>query len=311
MKNSQNRNVGGSAEKDIHILIVEDNDLIALAMHEFISECGYRVTTLISAEQAIELMKYENVQLVITDIMLPGMDGLRLTEMVKKKYDANVIVMTGYSGDYSYEDAIEKGASDFIFKPVRLGEIMLRIRRVLKERELTAERDRILKKLEMLAITDDLTQLYNSRYFYKQLKLEIGRSLRYHHPVSLLFMDIDRFKSYNDTYGHLEGDRMLTEIARIVKTTLRQTDFVCRYGGDEFTAILPETEGKAAKIAAERIQSALAKGDFIHEIFRVSVSSGIAEYHPDEDIASFIQRADQAMFLSKQKGRNQITILHY
>jgi two-component system cell cycle response regulator len=240
------------------VLIVDDDAAIRESMNEFVDMSGYQSITAVSAEEALVQMGLENVDVVITDIMLPGMDGLELTDRIKKEYDIDVIVMTGYSGDYSYEEAISKGASDFVFKPVRFEELLLRLRRVLKERRLTQERVQMLDKLKRLSITDGLTKLYNSRYFYNQLKAEIDRTSRYQRPLSLLLLDIDQFKEYNDSFGHLEGDKVLVRLGQAIKSCLRKMDSAYRYGGEEFTVILPETEGDEAATVAERIRSCVA-----------------------------------------------------
>jgi two-component system, cell cycle response regulator len=223
-----------------------------------------------------------------------------------------VIVMTGYSGDYSYEEAISKGASDFVFKPVRFEELLLRLRRVLKERRLTQERIHMLDKLKRLSITDGLTQLYNSRYFYNQLKIEIDRTIRYQRPLSLLLLDIDNFKDYNDNFGHLEGDKVLVRMGQVIKTCLRKMDSAYRYGGEEFTVILPETEGDEAATVAERIRSAIQKELFNPEgqtgPVSITISIGVTEFNREE-IALFVQRADRAMYQSKQSGRNRVSCL--
>ena len=117
---------------------------------------------------------------------------------------------------------------------------------MLNERQLTQERIRMMEKLQKLAITDGLTKLYNSRSFYSQLELEVDRFNRYRHPLSLLLLDIDHFKNYNDTYGHLEGDKVLVRFSQIIKSCLRANDSAYRYGGEEFTVILPETGGEKA-----------------------------------------------------------------
>ncbi|MCJ7830798.1 MAG: response regulator, partial [Desulfobacterales bacterium] len=174
-----------------HILIVDDEIAITDSMCEFIETAGYKGVIACSAEDALALLREQAFDVVITDITLPGMDGLALTDFIKKNYDAEVIVMTGYSADYSYAEAVSKGASDFVFKPVRFDELLLRLKRVIREREYTHERDRMLKKLETLAITDGLTRLFNSRHFYYQLEVEAGRALRYNHALSLLLLDID------------------------------------------------------------------------------------------------------------------------
>jgi len=295
------------------ILIVDDDVNIRESMHEFVQRAGYPVYSAEHAERAIELLRDVQLDVVITDIILPGLDGLELTDIVKNDYNADVIVMTGYSGEYSYEEAINKGAADFVFKPVRFEELLLRLKRVLKERELQRERERMLGKLQNLAITDGLTKLNNSRHFYHQLAAEVGRSNRYGHPLSLLLLDIDHFKNYNDQYGHLEGDKVLVRIAGVIKSCLRAMDSAYRYGGEEFTIILPETKAKEAITVAERIRSAVEKeshtpngGDAVF----ITISIGVTEYRKTEKKSTFVHRADEAMYSSKENGRNKVTLLH-
>jgi diguanylate cyclase (GGDEF)-like protein len=297
---------------DDHILIVEDDAAIRDSIHECFERQGYQVSSVASAEEALEIVKSKNVHIIITDIMLPGKNGLQLTHEIKQNYDIDVIVMTGYSENYSYEEAIHKGASDFVFKPFRFEELMLRLKRVLKERRLTKERNRILSKLENLAITDGLTKLYNLRHFYHLLEIEIDRCCRYGHPLALLLMDIDNFKIYNDSYGHLEGDKVLIRLGQIITSCLRTMDSAFRYGGEEFTVILPETTAEEAKNVAHRIKTVVEFEHFFPEPenpVRITVSTGVTEYSNKEPLSSFIKRADQAMYLSKEKGRNTISFL--
>jgi len=295
-----------------HILIVDDDLSIRDAMHEFIEMSGYVSTVASSAEEAMDVLATNSVEVVITDIMLPGMDGLALTDRIKRTADSDVIVMTGYSTEYSYEEAISKGASDFVFKPVRFEELLLRLKRVLKERSLNQERVRMLDELKKLSITDGLTQLYNSRHFYSQLKGEIERCNRYEHKLSLLLLDIDNFKNYNDTYGHLEGDKILVRLGRVIKSCLRKMDTAYRYGGEEFTIILPDTDGEEASTVAERLRAAVGSEDFTDGTkpdVKITISIGVTQYFQEEKIASFVQRADQAMYQSKQGGRNKVSCI--
>ncbi|GEM_PF-158886 len=288
----------------VHILIVDDDVTIRYLINEFVEMAGYRPAVAASAEEAVVLLEKHHFDVAISDIMLPGMDGLELTAFIKKNYDTDVIVITGYSGDYSYEEAIDRGASDFVFKPVRFEELMLRLRRVLKERQMR-------KELQRLAVTDGLTKLYNSRHFYKQLSLETERAIRYAHSLTLLILDIDYFKNYNDTYGHLEGDKVLSAIGRIIKGCLRKMDSAYRYGGEEFTVILPETGTDEAGIVANRIKNNIEKEMFTPKkdmSLNITISIGITEYSPKEELPTFIKRADMAMYESKQKGRSRITI---
>jgi len=240
------------------------------------------------------------------------MDGLELTDEIKKSYDSDVIVMTGYSGSYSYEEVINKGASDLVFKPVRYKELLLRLKRVLKEQRLTRERIQMLGRLQKLAITDGLTGLYNSRYFYNQLDLEADRSNRYNHSLSLLLLDIDHFKEYNDSYGHLEGDKVLVRIGELIKACLRKMDTAYRYGGEEFTIILPETNGEEALTVAERIRTGIADERLSPKPgveVKKTISVGVTQYRPGERVSKLVERADKAMYLSKDKGRNGISTL--
>jgi len=297
---------------DTGILIIDDDTGIRNSIHEFIGMAGYKSFETSSAEEALEILKTNTIHVVITDIRLPGMNGLELTDLIKNSYDTDVIVITGFIGDYSYEEAINKGASDFVSKPIRFEELLLRLRRVLRERNITKERTLMLKRLQELAITDGLTKLYNSRYFYKQLDSEIDRSKRYNHPLSLLFMDIDHFKHYNDNYGHLEGDKVLAGIGKVIKSCLRKMDTAYRYGGEEFTVILPETSRGEVMTVAKRIKDAMDNEKFSPQSGKsvsITISIGATEYCRDERISEFVQRADKAMYLSKQRGRNQISTL--
>jgi len=300
------------SNKDFHILIVDDDRSVRTTINEYIRTAGYTSQLASSAEEALELIKKSKFHVIITDIILPGMGGLELTKAIKKSNGADVIVVTGYSDDYSYEEAINNGASDFVIKPVRLEELMLRLRRVLNERQLTEERIRMMEKLQKLAITDGLTKLYNSRSFYSQLELEVDRFNRYRHPLSLLLLDIDNFKLYNDTYGHLEGDKILVRFSQIIKSCLRANDSAYRYGGEEFTVILPETGGERAKLVAQRIRKSLEAENFMPKPgkeVKITISIGVTQYFAKEELSSFIQRADKAMYLSKQSGRNRVSVM--
>ncbi len=297
---------------DANILIIDDNGAVRDSMCKFIEMSGYNSSMASSTEEAVELVKTNDYHVIITDIIMPGMDGLELTELVTKDYDIDVIVMTGYSGAYSYEETINKGASDLIFKPVNFEELLLRLKRVLRERQFRQERTRMLESLKQLAITDGLTELYNSRYFYNQLEVEVDRSDRYNHLLSLLLIDIDHFKEYNDTYGHLQGDKALVRIGQTIKRCLRAIDSAYRYGGEEFTIILPETGGEEAQTVAHRIKDAVEAEKFLPEpgkTVSITVSIGVTQYFPKEKIKKFVQRADNALYLSKDKGRNIVSSL--
>jgi len=289
------------------ILIVDDDPAIRSSIQEFLSMLEFQTFTATSAEEALDFLKTTHVDIIIVDIIMGGMDGLAMTELVKENYDIEIIVITGYIGDYSYEEAINKGADDFVFKPVRFEELLLRIKRVLKERSLKKEQTKMIAKLKKIAITDNLTKLFNSRHFYDQLENEINRFNRYRHPLSLLLIDIDYFKLFNDRYGHLEGDKILTKIGKHITSCLRTMDTAYRYGGEEFTIILPETSCDDALKVAQRICETVRDAFFSPDSeTKITVSIGATEYTYGESMTDFVKRADQAMYISKDKGRNQI-----
>ncbi|WP_321493060.1 diguanylate cyclase [uncultured Desulfobacter sp.] len=292
------------------ILIVDDDIAVKESVEEFLTLMTYEVKSAENAFQAIEILKTFQPDIVLTDIMMQGMDGLELTRLIREKYDSDVMVMTGYSADYSYEEAINAGASDFIFKPFRFEELDLRIRRMLREAAFKKERDKLLEDMKQLAITDGLTGLFNSRQFFHQIKQEIKRFQRYSRDLSLLLLDIDFFKAYNDTWGHLEGDRVLMSMGMIIASCLRSMDSAYRYGGEEFAVLLPETELQEACVVGNRIKENVEKAVFTPEDgvqTSVTVSLGAAQLINGEDFTSFIKRTDKALYHSKKNGRNQLT----
>jgi len=170
-----------------------------------------------------------------------------------------------------------------------------------------------LKESEMrymeLSITDGLTRLFNSRHFYTQLKAEVERADRYNHPLSLLMLDIDNFKHYNDTYGHLEGDKVLQRLGQVIQRCLRKTDSGYRYGGEEFTLILPETQGQAALPLAERIRQEFEEENFSPKpdtTINKTISIGVTEYSPGEELSNLLKRVDEGMYKAKEGGKNQV-----
>ncbi len=171
--------------------------------------------------------------------------------------------------------------------------------RALKESE---------RKYRELSTVDELTRLFNKRHFNYHLNLEVGRTDRYKHPLSLLLMDIDNFKHHNDTYGHVEGDKVLARLGEIVKQNIRENDLACRYGGEEFAVILPETAGESAVVVAERLREKFAAEEFYpwpDEMVRKTISIGIAQYIDGEGKEQFISRTDRNLYLAKEQGKNR------
>lgn len=167
------------------------------------------------------------------------------------------------------------------------------------------DRKELEKELERLSITDSLTGLYNQRHFYNELKREVERVKRHHRPLSLLLFDVDRFKHYNDIYGHLEGDKALQKVGETISQNIRgNVDSGYRYGGDEFVVILPEADKNQSLSVAERIRESLKN----MEINDTTLSVGLAEYHKGYDLETFINYADKAMYTSKHSGGDRVTV---
>jgi diguanylate cyclase (GGDEF)-like protein len=167
----------------------------------------------------------------------------------------------------------------------------------------------LYKKMQELAITDGLTQLFSRRHFLDRFKEELSRSKKFKYRFSFLMVDIDKFKEFNDKYGHLVGDAILREVSKTIKETIRQIDFVGRYGGEELSVILVETDKEHARFAAERLRQAIESRDIrvYDEELKVTISIGISTFSSDgETVEKLIETADQALYAAKQAGRNKV-----
>jgi diguanylate cyclase (GGDEF)-like protein len=165
------------------------------------------------------------------------------------------------------------------------------------------------QRFKEMSITDELTGLHNSRHFFHRLKAEVERTDRYSHPLILLILDLDNFKQYNDTFGHLAGDSVLAETGKIIRKSIRSTDTAYRYGGEEFAILLPESGGQESLNFAERIRMEFESNVFPinqEKNLRVTVSIGVAQYISGQKITAFIKRVDENMYVAKSEGKNRI-----
>jgi diguanylate cyclase (GGDEF)-like protein/PAS domain S-box-containing protein len=187
--------------------------------------------------------------------------------------------------------------------------IQCNIRNITERKKVEEKLQESEKRYHELSITDALTKLYNSSYFYHQLKIELERVYRYGQSLTLLLLDLDDFKQFNDTYGHVEGDQVLLRLGQVVKRCLRETDSAYRYGGEEFTILLPMTISENGAITAERIRTEFKKETFSpapgQDVY-MTVSIGLGQYKPQEEMKSFVHRVDQLMYQGKKNGKDRV-----
>ncbi len=302
------------------ILLVEDDKVQGNATKHYLESAGYNVTWVEDGKSAIKTIKTQDIDLVVLDLILPDMSGNEVCRWLKLNQDTRgipIIMLTAKGSTSDKVASLTAGADDHLTKPFNESELSARIYACLRTkalqdelREKNRQLEELLTKLEILAITDSLTQIYNRRYFESVIEKEFENTLRYKTPASCMMIDTDNFKSINDDFGHRIGDIVLKSIAQIIKNNLRKVDVVARWGGEEFIAILPRTTKEDTFIAAQRILKAISDNKFEGVNRSVTVSIGIASI-PDESIDNaekLIHKADTAMYEAKKCGRNTVII---
>lgn len=285
---------------EINILVIDDNRQSASALEKTLKEVGYKVWTVSEPKEGLELLRTMPFAAVITETRSAKMNGVEVAKNVHKiSPDTNVIVVTLYSFINSAIEALEAGAYAYITKPLNTSEIRITLERAVERYLLlcsSSEKDYYAE----LAVLDGLTGLYNRRYFKELMNLEFVKLKRHTANFSLLMVDIDNFKNYNDTHGHPAGDEMLKKAAQVFKDSVREVDCVCRYGGEEFVIMLPQTDKKGSQIVAERLR--VQSGLYLP----TTISIGIATFPDDAgESQGLIEKADAALYKAKQAGKNK------
>ena len=303
-------------EKQVEILVVDDEANYRETVADILEDEGYKVTKVETGTASVEEVKKKFFNVVLVDFKLADITGLDLAKKIKSiDGDTYIVLVTGHASLETALKAIEMREEIYSYVVKGGGRdpglLKWAIKSALREQRLSwdkakAENElrRANRRLEELSITDDLTGIYNRRHFYEKLSEMTTRARRYRHAVSLLMFDVDHFKSYNDTHGHLAGNRILEAVGRIISKEIREVDWGFRYGGDEFTVILPETSKKDAMVVAERIRKAFEKRKF----GETTLSIGIAQYDFQSDFDTMIRNADEAMYKAKNRGGNRVEV---
>ena len=199
------------SDEQQRLLLVDDEAAILNLLGSYFKQKGINYRTARDGIEALERMEEAPVTIVITDLLMPRMDGMKLIRKIKERWpDTDIITITGYKKNFSYTDVISAGASDFISKPFNFDELEAKLNRIIRERTLRAQ-------LQRLSTRDPLTELYNRRYFDSKIKEETERAVRQGYPIYLMIIDLDNFKQVNDEYGHQTGDYLLTALADVLR----------------------------------------------------------------------------------------------
>jgi two-component system cell cycle response regulator len=265
-------------------------------------------------QQALFRVAEGNYDLLMVSLGLEGFDGLRLCSQVRslERTRALPIVLIADAEDNArLLRGLEIGVNDYLLRPIDKNEMYARVRTQVRKKRYTERlRDNVQLSIE-LAITDPLTGLYNRRYMESHLATLVEQAAARGKPLSVLILDIDYFKSINDGLGHDAGDDVLREFATRVRKSIRGIDLACRYGGEEFVIVMPETDTAVAAAVAERIRRRIAGEPFLVEgcgrAVNVTISVGLAALaSPGDSAASILKRADQALYRAKRDGRNRV-----
>jgi two-component system cell cycle response regulator len=283
-----------------HILLVEDEARARDAMAVLLADAGYRVTAVADGVAALGAARRDPPALVISDVMMPRGDGFDLVRWLRARATTAhvpILLMSAISEPERRARGLDLGADDFVAKPVNLGELLARVRVHLRHAH-----DR--EALQRRSLIDPLTGVLNRGGIGDELHRELHRARRNGTALSVLMIDIDRFKALNDLHGHLVGDAVLRHVARAIAEAVRVVDHVGRYGGDEFVVVLPGAGADAARVLADRLRRLRFPHDPIaaDDPIEVSVSIGAATLRGDDSTRSLLERADQAMYRSKRSG---------
>ncbi len=299
----------------MRVLVADDEPTSRLLARRAIERLSHECEVAADGLIAWDMLQTGDFDVLITDWMMPGLDGPELCRRVRATKRDNytyILLATSLSADKDVVVGMEAGADDYLVKPVDPFALQTRLIAAQRVTELHHELGHAKFELAKLARTDPLTQLSNRLRLHEDLAAVHERARRSQRPFSLALGDLDGFKSYNDTYGHLEGDEALRRVGRAIADHVRAGDGAYRYGGEEFLILLPDETAEGALIGMDRLRRAIEGLAIPHSSRRppgvMTMSIGIAGWHPeaDETPAQVLESADAALYVAKQHGRNRV-----
>ncbi|MFP5239353.1 MAG: diguanylate cyclase [Acidobacteriota bacterium] len=305
------------------MLVVDDMPVNIKLLRELLKK-SYSVSFATDGHMALSLAESFTPDLVLLDISMPEMDGYEVCRRLKDNPATRsipVVFLTAQSDETNELEGLTLGAIDYITKPFSPPIVLARVKNhiefVLAKNRLNEaytlldlknqELDDKNRALEVLLQTDRLTRLHNRHKLDEAFQAEVQRARRYANQFSIILLDVDSFKTVNDTFGHLVGDSVLVQVADILSANVREMDMVGRWGGEEFLLLCPETGLDTAAELAARLRSVLARAP-LPPVERVTASFGVAAYHHGDDVAGLLRRADDALYRAKASGRNRVEI---
>jgi len=300
-------------DQEISVLSVEESDEDFERVAAILKDIGQiELTRVKGIDDATKALDQNQFDIIISALQLPDGDGFKLLEVLdKKRIETPVIIFAAHGSETVASELIQAGAYGYQAKDLLSREaVSSRLNIALEKSRLTREIRMAQDKMVEMATMDELTGLYNRRYFMEAFERDFERSKRHGTGLVLSMMDLDHFKEINDTYGHPAGDMVLCEVGKMLKQWARQTDLVCRYGGEEFAVIMSDTGSGGTRIACERLRKMVGDHTFEYEAkaFQVTISTGIAAHAGSEDQSplDLIKRADEALYAAKSAGRNRV-----